>query len=172
MPLEIRFLHDPKATQGFVGSALYGKIYRFFKTETASWAAEKVIDIPVKQVEGWALPEMPAVLTDILVSMDDKYLYFSNWIHGDIRQYDITNTKHPKLTGQVFLGGSITKEFGAKVIKDEEETNGQPNARFIKGKRIYGGPQMLQLSLDGKRLYVTTSLFSPWDKQFYPDMSK
>ena len=31
---------------------------------------------------------------------------------------------------------------------------------------------MLQLSLDGKRLYVTTSLFSPWDKQFYPDMCK
>ena len=27
-----------------------------------------------------------------------------------------------------------------------------------------------QLSLDGKRLYVTSSLFSPWDKQFYPDM--
>ena len=41
---------------------------------------------------------------------------------------------------------------------------------YIKGKRIYGGPQMLQLSLDGKRLYVTTSLFSPWDKQFYPEM--
>ena len=35
---------------------------------------------------------------------------------------------------------------------------------------IEGAPQMLQLSLDGKRLYVTTSLFSPWDKQFYPDM--
>lgn len=29
---------------------------------------------------------------------------------------------------------------------------------------------MLQLSLDGKRLYVSSSLFSPWDKQFYPDM--
>lgn len=29
---------------------------------------------------------------------------------------------------------------------------------------------MLQLSLDGKRLYLTTSLFSAWDKQFYPDM--
>ena len=25
--------------------------------------------------------------------------------------------------------------------------------------------------LDGKRLYVTNSLFSPWDKQFYPDMA-
>ena len=23
---------------------------------------------------------------------------------------------------------------------------------------------------DGSRLYVTTSLFSHWDKQFYPDM--
>lgn len=31
---------------------------------------------------------------------------------------------------------------------------------------------MVQLSLDGKRLYVSTSLFSSWDKQFYPDMGK
>ena len=36
--------------------------------------------------------------------------------------------------------------------------------------RIEGGPQMIQLSLDGKRLYVTTSLFSTWDNQFYPGM--
>jgi len=26
--------------------------------------------------------------------------------------------------------------------------------------------------LDGKRLYVTNSLFSHWDQQFYPDMAK
>lgn len=26
---------------------------------------------------------------------------------------------------------------------------------------------MMQLSLDGKRLYVSSSLFSPWDKQVY-----
>ena len=31
---------------------------------------------------------------------------------------------------------------------------------------------MLQLSLDGKRLYVTNSLYSPWDNQFYPDMKE
>lgn len=31
---------------------------------------------------------------------------------------------------------------------------------------------MLQLSLDGKRLYVSTSLYSIWDKQFYPEMVK
>lgn len=31
---------------------------------------------------------------------------------------------------------------------------------------------MLQLSLDGRRLYVTNSLFSTWDDQFYPDIGK
>ena len=103
--------------------------------------------------------------------MDDKYLYLSNWLHGDLRQYDVTDPKNPKLTGQLWLGGSITKEFGVKVLEDKE-MNVQPQARYIKGKRIYGGPQMLQLSLEGTRLYLTTSLFSPWDKQFYPDMWK
>lgn len=39
---------------------------------------------------------------------------------------------------------------------------------FILLYSIQGGAQMIQLSLDGKRLYVTTSLFSVWDKQFYP----
>lgn len=29
---------------------------------------------------------------------------------------------------------------------------------------------MFQLSLDGNRLYVTNSLFSVWDKQFYPEL--
>lgn len=41
---------------------------------------------------------------------------------------------------------------------------------FPKGKQVAGGPQMIQLSLDGTRLYVTTSLYSAWDKQFYPDL--
>ena len=31
---------------------------------------------------------------------------------------------------------------------------------------------MLQLSLDGKRLYVTNSLFSTWDNQFYAGLAK
>ena len=43
---------------------------------------------------------------------------------------------------------------------------------YVKGKRIEGGPQMLQLSLDGKRLYVCNSLLSQWDQQFYPDLPR
>ena len=41
------------------------------------------------------------LITDILLSLDDRFLYFSNWLHGDIRQYDITDRRHPKLVGQV-----------------------------------------------------------------------
>jgi len=48
----------------------------------------------------------------------------------------------------------------------------QPEPVYIKERRLFGSPQMLQLSLDGKRLYVTTSLFTPWDKQFYPEAVK
>ncbi|XP_060094132.1 selenium-binding protein 2-like [Heteronotia binoei] len=29
---------------------------------------------------------------------------------------------------------------------------------------------MLQLSLDGKRLYCSNSLYTPWDEQFYPEL--
>ena len=41
--------------------------------------------------------------------------------------------------------------------------------REVQGREIVAGPQMLQLSLDGERLYWTTSLFSSWDDQFYPE---
>ena len=29
------------------------------------------------------------------------FLYFSNWLHGDLRQYDISDPKRPRLVGQV-----------------------------------------------------------------------
>jgi len=44
---------------------------------------------PWLTVEGWLLPEMPPLITDILISLDDRFLYFSNWLRGDIAQYDI-----------------------------------------------------------------------------------
>ncbi|XP_073465264.1 methanethiol oxidase-like isoform X2 [Aquarana catesbeiana] len=171
IPLEIRFLHNPDAAQGFVGCALGASIFRFYKTDDEKWAAEKVIQVPHKKVEGWAMPEMPGIISDILISLDDRFLYFCNWVHGDMRQYDITDPCHPKLVGQIFLGGSILKGGAVKVLEDQE-LKCQPDPVFIKGKKIPGGPQMIQLSLDGKRLYVTTSLYSTWDKQFYPDMIK
>ena len=172
-PLEIRFLHDPKEPQGYVGCALNANVYRFYKKneESLEFAIEKVIDIPAKKVSGWGSDEMGGMLTDIIISLDDRFVYFSNWLHGDVRQYDITDRRKPKLTGQVFLGGAIQIDSKVKVLKDEELKE-QPGPTYVKGRRLNGGPQMLQLSLDGKRLYVSSSLFSPWDKQFYPEMVK
>ncbi|XP_031845873.1 methanethiol oxidase [Nomia melanderi] len=170
-PLEVRFLHDPKSSEGFVGCAVTSNVYRFDKTPEGDWFAEKVIQIPPKEVDGWVAPQMPGMITDILLSLDDKYLYLSNWLHGDVRQYDISDTKNPKLTGQIFLGGSILTDSKIRVVRDDELT-AQPSPVYIKGRRFYGSPQMLQLSLDGTRLYVTTSIFKPWDQQFYPDHVK
>jgi selenium-binding protein 1 len=169
-PLEVRFLHNPNKAHGYVGCAVASTIYHIHQ-DGDKWAADQVIAIPTKKVENWhmGLSDMPGVITDILVSMDDKYLYFSNWVHGDIRQYDITDPAAPKLTGQVFVSGSITKDGDVKVIADSE-LKAQPERLVIKGRNITGGPQMIQLSLDGKRLYCTTSLFYPWDKQFYNEL--
>lgn len=166
-------MHNPRRCEGFVGCALYANIYRFFKKNPVDekFTVEKVIDIPSKKVEGWMLPEVNGMITDILLSLDDRFLYFSNWLHGDVRQYDITDPAKPKLTGQVFLGGIVMSDSNVKVIEDKE-LKAQPDPVFVKGRKLEGGPQMLQLSLDGKRLYVSSSLFSPWDKQFYPEMVK
>uniref|UniRef100_A0A8C5SJF8 Methanethiol oxidase n=1 Tax=Laticauda laticaudata TaxID=8630 RepID=A0A8C5SJF8_LATLA len=168
-PLKICFLHNPDAAHGFVGCIFESSIHHFFKKEDGSWTAEKVIQIPNKAVTGWYFPEMPSFVTDFLISLDDRFIYLSNFLHGDVRQYDVTDPHCPRLTGQVFVGGNIYKGGVVTVIKDEE-LDCQPDPFMLQGRRVYGGPQMLQLSLDGKRLYVTNSFYTPWDKQFYPQL--
>jgi len=126
---------------------------------------KKIISVDPVEVEGWALPHVPGLITDILISLDDKFLYFSNWLHGDIRQYDISDPFNPVLVGQIFVGGSLLPP-----VKIKSPNVPVPNIPLVKNNKLLGGPQMIQLSLDGKRLYVTNSLFSVWDKQFYNDM--
>ncbi len=153
IPLEARFHHNPESTHGFVGATLSSNIFHWYKDQGGELHIEKVIDVESIDVESFPVP-MPGLITDILISMDDQYLYFSNWLHGDLRQYDISDPSNPRLTGQVWLGGLLGK------------------AQEVNGLEINGAPQMIQLSLDGKRLFVTTSLFSTWDNQFYPKMKE
>ena len=103
-PLEVRFLHDPDA-EGFVGAALSSTICT--STATTEIGAPKVRG-QHRRGGGLALP-VPGLITDLLISMDDRYLYLSNWLHGDIRQYDISDPANPKLTGQLWLGGLLGK---------------------------------------------------------------
>lgn len=62
---------------------------------------------------------LSGLMSDILLSLDDKYLYFSCWLHGDVRQYDVSDPANPKLTGQVFLGGQIPAN-NLEVVEDKE----------------------------------------------------
>lgn len=90
-------------------------------------------------------------MTDIDLSLDDKFLYVACWGTGELRQYDVSDPRNLKLTGSVHIGG-ITRRTQ------------HPN-----GKSFGGAPQMLEISRDGNRVYFTNSLYSTWDKQFYPD---
>ena len=62
---------------------------------------------------------MPGLITDFLISLDDRFLYFVNWLHGDVRQYNIEDPKNPKLTGQVWVGGQIQK--GSPILAEGED---------------------------------------------------
>ena len=152
IPLEVRFHHDPTSTHGFVGAALSSAIFHWDKVDEG-WQAKNVVQVDPVETEGWPFP-VPGLITDLVLSLDDRFLYFANWLHGDIRQYDVSDHENPRLAGQVWLGG---------VIGHESE---------LAKRGAVGGPQMLQLSLDGKRLYATSSLYSVWDNQFYPDMAE
>src|SRR5205807_8646598 len=113
--------------------------------KNGAWTADQVAAVDSIDLEGWPIP-VPGLITDQVISMDDRYLYFSNWFHGDLRQYDISDPEHPRLNGQLWLGGL------------------QKRGRH-RDRALDGGPQMLQLSMDGRRLYVTNSLYSTWDNQ-------
>jgi methanethiol oxidase len=151
IPLEIRWQHEPESTQGFVGATLSSNIIRFSKN--GEWTADKVIDVGNEELEGWPLEGgVPGLITDLVLSMDDRDLFFSNWLHGDLRHYDVSNPTAPELKSQTWLGGLLGRDGGHPLAEGP----------------LNGGPQMLQTSLDGDRVYVTNSLYSTWDNQFYP----
>jgi selenium-binding protein 1 len=151
LPFEVRWLHDPDSEQGFVGAALSSVLWRIYP-RNGGWTADPVIEVESIPLEGWPFP-VPGVMSDLVLSMDDRFLYFANWLHGDVRQYDVSNPAQPRLTGQVWLGGVIGKP--------------SDGPRDLDGG---AGPNMVQLSFDGRRLYVSNSLYSSWDNQFYPEM--
>lgn len=158
IPLEVRFLHTPESTHGFVGTALSSNMFHFWYDEgtndgDGAYRAEKVIDFESREHPDWEMP-VPGLTTDILISMDDRYLFGSNWLHGEVWMYDISDPSNPRRADSLSVGGT----FG-----DVQE---------VQGRELNAGPQMLQLSLDGERLYWTTSLFSSWDDQFYPKESE
>ncbi len=168
MVLELRPSHDPNKTYGFVGvvtslkdlSSSIWVWYREGNNGNGTWKIKKVIEIPAEAADPDKLPPLlkgfkavPPLVTDINLSLDDRFLYVSCWGSGELRQYNVSDPFNPVLTGTVTLGGLVKQQAHPK----------NP------GKPLNGAPQMVEISRDGKRVYVTNSLYRTWDEQFYPD---
>ncbi|MEM7042055.1 MAG: selenium-binding family protein [Pseudomonadota bacterium] len=164
MALELRPAHDPTKSHGFMGvvvstANLAASIWTWYK-DGDKWAIKKVIEIPPEPAKADDLPDLlkgfeavPPLVTDIDLSMDDRFLYVSCWGTGDFHQYDVSDPLNPKLTGKVRLGGIVSR--ASHPAKPDQPLN--------------GAPQMVEISKDGKRIYFTNSLYGAWDEQFYPD---
>ena len=161
MALEVRPAHDPTKEYGFLGvvvdtTNLEGSIWTWYR-DGAAFKIKKTATIAAEPADPALLPDLlkgfgavPPLVTDIDLSLDDRFLYVACWGTGEMRQYDVSEPMNPKLSGSVRIGG-IARRMA------------HPN-----GKAFGGGPQMVEISRDGKRIYFTNSLYSSWDKQFYP----
>ena len=115
---ELRPAHDPTKAYGFVNCVisledLSSSIWTWHR-DGDRWAAKKVITIPAEPASADDLPDLlkgfsavPPLVTDIDLSMDDRFLYVSCWGTGDLRQYDVSDPMNPKLTGTVRIGGIV-----------------------------------------------------------------
>ena len=168
MVLELRPAHDPRKAYGFVGVVtslkdLSSSIWVWHRSNGATnggWSVKKVIEIPAEPAEPDDLPPLlkgfkavPPLVTDINLSVDDRFLYVSCWGTGEMRQYDVTDPFAPKLTGSVRIGGIVRRAAHPSYAD----------------KALNGGPQMVEISRDGRRVYFTNSLYATWDAQFYPE---
>jgi methanethiol oxidase len=164
MALELRPAHDPTRAYGFLGVVvslkdLSASIWVWHR-HNGKWGIEKVIDIPAEPAGADALPPLlqgfkavPPLITDINLSLDDRFLYVSCFGTGEFLQYDVSDPFHPRKTGSVHLGGIVRKAAHPKQPKTP----------------LNGAPQMVEVSRDGRRIYFTNSLYAPWDAQFYPE---
>ena len=160
--LELRPAHDPSKTYGFAGVVvnlkdLSSSIWLWHRANDG-WGIQKVIDIPAEPADPDQLPPalkdfgaVPPLVSDINLSLDDRFLYVSCWGTGEMRQYDVSDPFNPRHTGSVHLGGIVRR-----------------TAHPASGP-LNGGPQMVELSRDGRRLYFSNSLYAAWDEQFYPE---
>jgi methanethiol oxidase len=164
MVFEVRPAHDPAKAWGFVGVVinvedLSGSVWLWHRDQDR-WTARKVITIPAEPADPDLLPPalkpfgaVPPLVSDIDLSVDDRWLYVSCWGTGELKQYDVSDIFNPRETASVRLGG-ITRR--------------QPHPAAPE-LPLGGGPQMVEISRDGRRAYVTNSIYGTWDPIFYPD---
>ena len=168
MVLELRPAHDPAEDYGFVGvvtslkdlSASVWLWYRDNQNGNREFQVRKVIEIPAEPADPESLPPalkafkaVPPFVTDLNLSLDDRLPV--RLLLGNRR------------TSAVRCVGSFQPQ--AHGLGEDRWHGAACAAPAQSGHPLNGGPQMVEISRDGRRVYVTNSLYSSWDDQFYPD---
>ena len=115
MVLELRPAHNPTRAYGFASVVLslkdlsssiwlwYRETGKTRRTARRSWAIKKVIEIPAEPADPEKLPPLlqgfkavAPLVTDINLSVDDRFLYVSCWGTGEFIQYDVTRSVQPE----------------------------------------------------------------------------
>jgi selenium-binding protein 1 len=114
MVLELRPAHDPTETYGFVGVVtslkdLSSSIWLWHREGAGNggdWRIRKVIEIPAEPAATDDLPPLlkdfgavPPLVSDINLSLDDRFLYVSCFGTGELKQFDVSDPFNPIETG-------------------------------------------------------------------------
>lgn len=119
LPLEVRWSLTPGKAYGWTNVALGDGIWFFSQGQDGRFSTAKVADLG----KGC----LPA---DLRQSPDDRYLYVSCFLTGEIQAWDASQPDKPRLHDTVVPGAS---------------------------------PNMMHVTMDGKRMYITNSLLSTMD---------
>ncbi|KAI6200445.1 putative selenium-binding protein [Aphelenchoides besseyi] len=169
LPISIRFVHNPELTHAFCCTIGGGLFHLHRNTRTEQFAPRKAFQFAVAHVSGWIQEEVPAVPVDIVISMNDQNLFVSCWLQGFVQNFNISDPFHVSPLHRVFLGGIIHGSIKLLRISTIDFT---PKRQKLRGIDYQGGPSKLQLSLDGRRLYVGNSWLRSWDDKIYPEKRK
>ena len=106
MVLELRPAHDPSQAWGFASVVISvedmsASVWLWHK-DGDQWSVEKVITIPAEPADADDLPPLlkpfgaaAPLVTDIDLSVDDRWLYVSCFGTGELKQYDVSDPFHP-----------------------------------------------------------------------------
>ena len=137
MVFEVRPAHDPAKAWGFVGVVisvedLSGSVWLWHR-DGDRWAVRKVITIPAEPADPDLLPPalkpfgaVPPLVSDIDLSVDDRWLYVSCWGTGELKQYDVGRHLPP---ARDRLGPASAASCGASP------TRPRPTSRLVVGRR-------------------------------------
>ena len=174
--LELRPAHNPRRAYGFVGSVislkdLSSSIWMWYLDGSGSdgteangkgeWKLKKVITIPAEPANA----DGPAAAAQGLQG-------------GAAARHRHQSLARRPVPVRLVLGHGRVAAVRRLAIRSSRcswapcGSAASSAARRIRRSPptpLNGGPQMVEVSRDGRRVYLTNSLYTPWDAQFYPD---